>query len=53
MSLETKSQELKYIVATYCTQHFWGSLSGLSKHIANGSAKSPPLGVVRANNNFD
>lgn len=39
MSLETKSQELKNIVATYDTQYFLGNLSGISKHIAKGTAK--------------
>lgn len=38
MSLEAKSQELKEIVATYDTQYFLGNLSGLSKHIAKGTA---------------
>lgn len=39
MSLESKSQELKDIVAAYDTQYFLGNLSGLSKHIAKGTAK--------------
>ena len=39
MSLETKSQELKDLVATYDTQWFLGDLSGLMKAIANGAAQ--------------
>jgi hypothetical protein len=39
MSLETKSQELKYLISTYNTQWFLGDLSGLMKAIANGAAQ--------------
>jgi hypothetical protein len=39
MSLETKSQALKDIVATYDTQWFLGDLSNLMKSIAKGGAK--------------
>jgi len=38
MSLESKSQELKDIVATYNTQWFLGDLSGLMQNIATGRA---------------
>ena len=38
MSLETKSQELKDLVATYDTQWFLGGLSGLMENIATGRA---------------
>lgn len=38
MSLESKSQELKDIVATYNTQWFLGNLSGLMQNIAAGRA---------------
>lgn len=38
MSLETKSQELKDIVATYDTQWFLGDLSGLMDNIPTGRA---------------
>ncbi len=39
MSLESKSQELKDIVATYDTAWFLGNLSDLMKHIASGRAE--------------
>jgi hypothetical protein len=38
MSLESKSQELKDILATYNTQWFLGDLSGLMQNIATGRA---------------
>ncbi len=39
MNLETKSQELKDLVATYDMQWFLGDLSGLMKNIASGRAQ--------------
>ena len=38
MSLESKSQELKDLIATYNTQWFLGDLSGLMQNIATGRA---------------
>lgn len=45
MSLESKSQELKDLVATYDTQWFLGELSNLLKAIANGRANDQ-LGML-------
>ncbi len=45
MSLESKSQGLKDLVATYDTQWFLGELSNLLKAIANGRANDQ-LGML-------